>query len=100
MTGVIITAQEAKEIGLVNKVFPQDKLWEETIKTANILAKKGKVALKAIKDCIERGYDVDVRDGCYMESDAFGLISTSPDREEGMKAFLEKREPEFKGELL
>jgi len=100
MTGIMISAREAREIGLVNKVFPQDKLWEETMKTANIMAKKGKVMLKAIKDCIERGYDVDLRDGCYMESDAFGLVATSPDRKEGMTAFLEKREPEFKGELF
>ncbi len=100
MTGVIISAREARDIGLVNKVFPQDKLWEETMKTANIMAKKGKVMLKAIKDCIERGYDVDLRDGCYMESDAFGLVATSADRKEGMTAFLEKREPEFKGDLL
>jgi enoyl-CoA hydratase len=100
MTGVIISAREARDIGLVNKVFPQDKLWEETMKTANVMAKKGKVMLKAIKDCIERGYDVDLRDGCYMESDAFGLVATSADRKEGMTAFLEKREPEFKGDLL
>jgi enoyl-CoA hydratase len=100
MTGVMISAREARDIGLVNKVFPQDKLWEETMKTANIMAKKGKVMLKAIKDCIERGYDVDLRDGCYMESDAFGLVATSADRKEGMTAFLEKREPEFKGDLL
>jgi len=100
MTGVMISAREAKDIGLVNKVFPQDKLWEETMKAANIMAKKGKVMLKSIKDCIERGYDVDLRDGCYMESDAFGLVATSADRKEGMTAFLEKREPEFKGDLF
>ena len=99
MTGVMISAREANEIGLVNKVFPQDRLWEETMKTANLIAKKGRVMLRAIKECIERGYDVDLRDGCYMESEAFGLIVTSPDRKEGMTAFLEKREPEFKGEL-
>lgn len=99
MTGVMISAQEAKEIGLVNKVFPPDKLWEETMKTANLLASKGKVSLKAVKDCIERGYDVDLRNGCYMESDAFGLCMASPDGKEGLSAFLEKRKPEFKGEL-
>ena len=58
-----------------------------------------KVSLKAIKDCIERGYDVDLRDGCYMESDAFGMCMTSPDGKEGMSAFVEKRRPDFKGEL-
>lgn len=99
MTGVIINAQEAKDIGLVNRVFPPDKLWEETMKTANALATKGKVSMKAIKDCIERGYDVDLRDGCYMETDAFGLCWASPDGKEGMGAFLEKRTPDFKGEL-
>jgi enoyl-CoA hydratase len=99
MTGVIINAREAKDIGLVNKVFPPDKLWEETMKTANALATKGKVSMKAVKDCIERGYDVDLRDGCYMETDAFGLCWTSPDGKEGMGAFLEKRTPDFKGEL-
>ncbi len=99
MTGKMIDAKEAKEIGLVNQVFPPDKLWEETMKTARVLASKGKVSLKAVKDCIERGFDVDLRDGCYMESDAFALCMTSPDGKEGMTAFLEKRKPEFKGEL-
>lgn len=99
MTGKMISAHDAKEIGLVNKVFPPDKLWEETMKTANLLASKGRVSLKAVKDCIERGFDVDLRDGCYMESDAFGLCMSSPDGKEGMTAFLEKREPDLKGEL-
>jgi len=95
MTGAIISAQEAKEIGLVNKVFPPDKLWDETMKTARLIASKGKVSLKAVKDCIQRGNDVDLRDGCFMEMDAFGLCMASPDGKEGMTAFLEKRKPEF-----
>lgn len=99
MTGAMIGAQEAKDIGLVNKVFPKDKLWEETMKTANLIAAKGKVALRAIKECIERGFDVALQDGCYLESEAFGLIGTSPDQKEGMTAFLEKRTPEFKGDF-
>jgi enoyl-CoA hydratase len=99
MTGAMISAKEAQAIGLVNKVFPAEQLWEETMKTAGVIASKGKVSLKAVKDCIERGYDVDLRDGCYMESDAFGLCMSSPDGKEGMGAFLEKRKPEFKGEL-
>jgi enoyl-CoA hydratase len=99
MTGAMISAQEAKEIGLVNKVFPAEELWEGTMKTAKVLASKGRVSLKAVKDCIERGCDVDLRDGCYMESDAFGLCMASPDGKEGMGAFLEKRKPDFKGEL-
>ena len=99
MTGLMISAKEAKEIGLANKVFPPDRLWEETMKTAGLLASKGKVSLKSVKDCIEHGFDVDLRDGCFMEADAFGLCMSSPDGKEGMTAFLEKREPDFKGEL-
>lgn len=99
MTGAMITAREAKESGLVNKVFPPDALWEETVKTAKVVASMGKISLKAAKNCIDRGYDVDLLDGCYMESDAFAVCLTSPDAKEGMKAFLEKRKPEFKGEL-
>lgn len=95
MKGDMINAQEAKEFGLVNKVFPPDKVWEETMKTAEALASKGRVSLKEIKDSIERGSDVDLRDGCYMESDGFGLCITSPDAEEGMSAFMEKRDPKF-----
>ncbi len=99
MTGTLISAQEAKEIGLVNKVFPADKLWEETMKTAKVLASKGRFSLMAVKRCIDRGYDLDLRAACAVETDQFGLCMASPDGREGMTAFLEKRKPDFKGEL-
>ena len=100
MTGVIISAQEAKEVGLVNKVFPHDQLLAETMKTANLIASKGRVALRSIKQCIDRGFDVDRRTGYFMEIDNFGLVMASPDAKEGMTAFLEKRKAVFKGELI
>jgi enoyl-CoA hydratase len=99
MTGVIISAQEAKDIGLVNKVFPPERLWDEAMKTAKAMASKGRVSMRAMKRCVDRGYDVDLHSGCYMESDAFALCMASPDGKEGMTAFLEKRPAEFKGEL-
>lgn len=99
MIGGMIGAQEAKELGLVNKVFPADALWEETMKTANGIAAKGRVSLRAVKRCIDRGFDTDLQRGCQMEADAFALCFASPDAKEGMGAFLEKRKPEFKGEF-
>ncbi len=99
MTGAIISAREAKEIGLVNKVFPADKLWEETLKTANVLASKGRFSLMAVKRCIDRGFNLDLRAACGLETDQFALCMASPDGREGMSAFLEKRKPDFKGGL-
>lgn len=93
MTGHVISAHEAKELGIVNKVFPADRLWEETIKVAKEMAAKGSVSLRAIKRCIDRGFDLDLRSGCYMEADNFALCFASPDAKEGLKAFLEKRTP-------
>lgn len=100
MTGVMISAQEAKDIGLVNKIFPKESLWEETMKVAKVLASKGKVSIRAVKESIERGCDQDLRTGCYMEIDASAICFASEDAKEGIDAFLEKRKPEFKGELL
>jgi len=99
LTGEIISAQLAKEIGLVNKVFPAEELMAETMKTAKLMASKGRAALRAIKQVMNRGNDVDLRNGCAMEVDAFAIAFTSPDAKEGLTAFLEKRKPEFKGEI-
>jgi enoyl-CoA hydratase len=100
MSGVMISAQEAQVAGLVNRVFPQGQLWEETMKTAHLIASKGRVSLRAVKQCIDRGFNEDLHKGCLMEVDAFGLCFDSPDAKEGMTAFLEKRKPELKGELI
>ena len=100
MTGAMIGAQEAKNLGLVNKVFPKDTLWDETLKVASLLAVKGRVSLRAVKDTIDRGYNQDLKTGCYIESDAFGICMASEDSNEGMGAFLEKRKPELKGKLF
>jgi len=91
MTGTVISAQEAKEIGLVNKVFPAATLWEETMKTAKKMASMGKVAMRAMKHCIDRGADVDLHTGCGIETELFALCAASTDKKEGMLAFLEKR---------
>lgn len=98
-TGKLIPAAEAKEIGMVNRVLPQESLMEETISTAKAIATKGKVSLRAAKQAINSGLNVDLATGCRIEVDAFAICMASQDGKEGTQAFIDKRKPEFKGTL-
>jgi len=98
-TGRMISAAEAARIGLVNKVVPPDQLMDEVRKTAGEIAGKGRVSLRAAKQAVNRGLDVDLASGCAVEIDAFALCMASPDAKEGTTAFLEKRKARFKGRL-
>lgn len=98
-TGKMITSGEAHKIGLVNRVCSVEDLMKEVIKTASIIASKGKVALRGAKQVIKNGMNVDITTGCAMEIDAFSLCMASKDAGEGTAAFLEKRKPEFTGTL-
>ena len=98
-TGKNITADKALEYGMVNQICAPDSLMEEVLKTAKKIASKGKVALRAAKEVIQNGTATDLETGCRIENDAFGMTMTSVDAKEGTSAFLEKRKPEFKGEL-
>lgn len=99
MTGEIIDAQKAKELGLAAKVFPADALIAETMKVAGALATKSAGVLRSLKKVIDCGADVDLRSGCALEAESFGVCFGSEDMREGVSAFLEKRKPEFKGSL-
>ena len=98
-TGKNITAQEARELGIANKICEHDKLMEDVLKTANLIASRGKVALRSGKEVIQNGLNTDLETGCRIENDVFGLNMASEDAKEGTRAFLEKRKPVFKGEL-
>ena len=98
-TGQMIPAQEAKNMGLANKVCSQEQLMDDVIKTAKTIASKGKVSVRGAKQAIGNGMNVDLATGCSIEIDAFALCFTSPDAKEGALAFLEKRRPDFKGSL-
>lgn len=99
MTGDMIDAQQAKDLGLVAGVFPSDQLFDETMKVARKLASNSATALRSIKKIIDCGADVDLRNGCALEVEAFGACFGSEDMREGVSAFLEKRKPQFKGSL-
>ena len=98
-TGKMIPAAEARTIGLVNSVWPQEALMSEVIKIAKTMASKGKVSLRAAKQAINNGIDVNLGTGCRIETDAFALCLASQDAKEGTLAFLEKREANFRGGL-
>ena len=98
-TGKMISAAEALQIGLANRVVPPERLMEEVMKTAGQIASKGKVSLRAAKQAINRGMDVDLATGCSVEIDAFAISFASSDAKEGTTAFVEKRKAVFKGSL-
>ncbi|MCB1763948.1 MAG: enoyl-CoA hydratase/isomerase family protein [Gammaproteobacteria bacterium] len=97
MTGRQISAEEAKEWGLVNHVYAQGELMQKALETARNIVKKGPVALELTKDTILRGQDMDLDNACALESKAFGLSFSTDDQKEGMAAFLEKRAAVFHG---
>jgi enoyl-CoA hydratase len=97
-TGTMISAQEAKQRGIVNHVFPGESLIEETHKIARTIAANGPRAIQLAKKAIDTGYDLDLKAGCHMEAVTFGTCFTTTDQKEGMTAFVEKRKPRFTGE--
>ncbi|MDP2644605.1 MAG: enoyl-CoA hydratase-related protein [Desulfobacterales bacterium] len=96
-TGKMITAAEAKAIGIVNQVFTPGNLLGEVMKTAKAIRAKGKVSLRAAKQAVNEGLNTDLETGCCIENNAFALCMASPDAGEGMTAFIEKRKATFKG---
>jgi enoyl-CoA hydratase len=96
-TGKMISAAEAEQIGLVNKVVPADQLIAEVMQTAREIASKGKVSMRAAKQAINHGLNTDLATGIHIEVEGFGMCYGSADAKEGTAAFLEKRKANFKG---
>jgi enoyl-CoA hydratase len=97
MGGGQIDAKRAYEIGLVNKLFPADKLMEETKKFAKKLASMPAFAIKMAKHSINYGYDMGLDSANRLEMECCAQCFSTADQKEGMKAFLEKRKPNFIG---
>jgi len=96
-TGNIIDAKEAERIGLVEKVVPTEKLEEVAMGLAKTIASKSPLALRLIKRAINVAMNTPLDAGLRFESQALGVCFASEDKAEGMKAFLERRKPEFRG---
>jgi len=97
LTGDIFDAQEAFRIGLVNRVVPAAELMDYTRAMARKIAAKSQVAVRLIKEAVNEGLEMDLDKAMAHEANLFGLCFSSEDQKEGMKAFLEKRKPVFKG---
>ena len=97
MTGDLIDAKEAERLGIVNRVVPPDKLKDAVKELADKLKSKSPVALKLVKAAINKSVETLLPAGLAYETEAFTLCSTSEDFDEGVRAFLEKRKPTWKG---
>jgi enoyl-CoA hydratase len=97
LTGDMISAEEAHALGLVNRVVPAEELEAVTLELANKIAEMSPVALAMAKAAVKGAARLDLRAGLDTEVDLFALCFSSEDKEEGVRAFLEKRKPEFTG---
>lgn len=94
-TADTINAEEAYRLGLVNHVYPAEQLMDEAKKMAAKIAKKAPLAVAFAKFTIGKGLQADLDTAMSIESDMFGMCSSTSDQKEGMRAFLEKRKPVF-----
>src|SRR5690625_1106858 len=96
-TGDLIPAAEARALGLVNRVVPAEELMSTTLGLAGRIAKQPPLSVGFIKRAINTGMQVGIESGMQFERFAAAMIIDSEDRKEGMRAFVEKREPKFAG---
>uniref|UniRef100_A0A0N5BNP0 Probable enoyl-CoA hydratase, mitochondrial n=1 Tax=Strongyloides papillosus TaxID=174720 RepID=A0A0N5BNP0_STREA len=98
LTGNMITAKEAKEAGLVSKVFPSDVLVNEAIKLADKIAEQSPLIVSMAKEAVNKAYETTLAEGLNFERRTFHTTFATKDRKEGMTAFAEKRKAQWSNE--
>jgi enoyl-CoA hydratase len=96
LTGRFMDAEEAESCGLVSRVVPAKKLMEEAMEAADKIAEKSAVTAIAVKESVGRAYETPLSEGLLFERRLFHALFATEDQSEGMAAFLEKREPQFR----
>jgi enoyl-CoA hydratase len=97
LTGEMISAQRALEIGLANRVVPQAELRATAEQLMDAILKNGPVALRFALEAVDRSLETGIDEGLGLEAHLFGLLASTEDMREGMGAFLEKRAASFRG---
>ncbi|MGF1473245.1 MAG: enoyl-CoA hydratase/isomerase family protein [Rubrobacteraceae bacterium] len=97
LTGRMIEAEDAYNIGLVSRVVPQAELMDVAQEMAQTILSKGPLAVRLAKLAVQTGFEVDQRTGQVIERLAQTVLYSSEDKQEGTSAFLDKRKPDFRG---
>ena len=97
LSGRFLSAREALSAGLVSRVVPKENFYDEALRIAQELAKKPPLALRLAKESVLKAHEMSLSDGLEYERKLFYMLFATEDQKEGMKAFMEKRKPEFKG---
>ena len=92
-----LSAKEALEFGLINRVYPVETYLEKTLKLAQRIAKRAPLALRQAKDAVNKSFELSLTEGLEFERRAFHLLFSTEDQKEGMSAFAEKRSANWKG---
>ena len=92
-----LSAEEAQQFGLVNRVLPLERYLEEAIRLAEEIAGRAPVAVRLAKEAINKAFETSLAEGVFVERRLFNLLFSTADQKEGMAAFIEKRPAEWKG---
>jgi enoyl-CoA hydratase len=96
LTGRFMDAEEAERAGLVSRIVPAKKLIEESLAAAAKIAEKSMISVTAIKEAVDRSFEVPLQEGLLIERRLFHSMFATEDQKEGMAAFVEKRTPQFR----